>query len=934
VNPTNASEVMVGGVNVWKSSDGGSTWGSSAITYWAASHTATNYVHADIHHIYYQNGTTVLIGCDGGIFKTTNTGTSWSDICTNLQISQPYSLGMSTTNAAKVLSGWQDNGTNLMTTTTAWTSTLGGDGMKCFVDRTNDNVLYGEQYNGNFNRSTNGGTGWTTLGPPNSSETTAWATPWKQDPVTANTIYGGMTNLYKSTNQGTSWTVMGTMPDAADYINEFAIAPSNPQVIYVVKNGGVFKTVNGGSAWTTITGTIPSTLAATYVAVCPTNPNIAYVTVSGYTAGSKVYVTADGGTTWTNYSTGLPNLPANCITYSPNAHGAVYIGMDVGVYYRDSTLSTWQAYNTGLPNAIVMQMEIYAATGKLRAATFGRGIWEVPLYVPSAGTAPTATFSASSTSICAGASVNFTDNSTGTPTAWSWSFPGGTPATSAVQNPSGIVFATAGSYTVSLTASNASGNNSHTQVITVSGKPVVTSSASSSTFCAGGSSTLTAGGASTYSWSPSTGLSSTTSASVTASPTSSVTYTVTGTSAGGCTNTSTVALTVNPKPAITGTASASSFCAGGTSSLTAGGGTTYSWSPSTGLSATTGSPVTASPAATTTYTVTGTNAGGCSNTATVAITVNPKPVLTGSPASPTICAGGNIVLTESGASTYTWSPSTGLSSTTSASVTASPATTMTYTVGGASAAGCTSTTTVTVTVNTSITASAGSNASVCPGKSTQLNASGGSTYSWNPPTGLSSTTIPNPVASPSATTTYTVTVHSGTCSGTSTVTVSLSAVPPTPVVTGAGSVLSTSATGVTYQWYLNGTLIPGATSQTYTGTTFPGNYMVTVTNTAGCSASSASYLATGIEDHQVIEEFNLFPNPNNGVFDLNVNVNEPGNYMLNVYDMIGKLVFTESLPNLNGHFHQTITLQGCSAGVYMLSLSNAKQHAVRKVIVY
>ena len=468
-NPTNAAEVMVGGVNIWKSTNSGVSWGANAVTYWAASHTASNYVHADIHHILYMNGTTVLTATDGGISKSTNNGSSWADISNDLQIAQMYGLGMSTTNANKILSGWQDNGTNLMTSSTAWAESLYGDGMKCFVDYSNDNTLYGEQYQGSFNISTNGGGSWTGI-PTGSGESTAWATPWKQDPNVSNTIYGGQTNLYKSTNQGTSWAVMGTMPDATEYINEFAIAPSNSQIVYVCKNGGVFKTTNGGGSWSTITGTIPvGSGAATYVAICPTNANIAYVTLSGFSSGNKVFVTSDGGTTWTNYSTGLPNIAANCITYQKNAHGAVYVGMDVGVYYRDSTMASWAAYNTGLPNVIVTQMEIYYATGMIRASTYGRGIWEIPVNNPGTQL-PIANFVGNPTNVCPGSTVQFTDLSSYSPTSWSWTFQGGNPATSTTQNPV-ITYSAAGTYSVSLTATNSNGSNTYSQTayITVSG---------------------------------------------------------------------------------------------------------------------------------------------------------------------------------------------------------------------------------------------------------------------------------------------------------------------------------------------------------------------------------------------------------------------------------------------------------------------------------
>ena len=694
---------MVGGVNLWKSANGGVSWGSGAVSYWAANHTAANYVHADIHHILYMNGTTVLIGCDGGIFHSTSSSASWSDLSSNLQISQLYGLGMSTTKPNTVISGWQDNGTNLMSSPTAWSAALGGDGMKCFIDYSNDLNMYGEQYNASFNSSTNGGASWSSIG-PNTTESSAWATPWKQDPTTPATIYAGLTNMWKSVNKGSTWTQIGTNPDQTTYIDEFAVAPSNSQIMLATKSTGIYKTINGGTTWTTVGG-LPSTDAATYIAFCPTNANIIYITYSGYTSGSKVYVTSDGGSTWTNYSTGLPNLPANCITYQKNAHGAVYVGMDVGVYYRDSTLSSWQPYNNGLPNVIVTQMEIYYATGKIRAATYGRGIWEIPVYTPAAVTAPVASFTSSSTAICAGKAINFTDNSTGSPTSWSWTFPGGTPASSILASPTGIAFATAGTYTVSMTATNSIGSNSHTQVITVNANPTVSSAATIASFCAGASSSLSALGASTY-----------------------------------------------------------------------------SWSPSTGLSATSGTPVTASPAATTTYTVTGTNANGCTNTSSVLLTVHAKPAV--------------------------------------------------------------------------------------------------------------------------------------------------------PVITEVGHVLSTTATGVTYQWYLNGTLIPGATGQSFTGTTFPGNYTVAVTNPSGCTATSSVFIATAIQNLTWASSLTIFPNPNSGVFDINLNVSDVSDFKLTIYDAIGKLILTENINNFSGNYHKTIDLGGYGSGIYLLSLSNQSQVVVRKIVVY
>src|SRR5262249_12403371 len=147
------------------------------------------------------------------------------------------------------------------------------------------------------------------------------------DPTTANTIYSGRTNLWKSTNQGTSWTQLTALPGSGTIV-DFKVAPSNNQVIYVVRSNACYKTTNGGTAWTTVTGTLPvGSAAISRVDVKPTDPNTAYVTFSGYSSGNKVFKTTNGGTAWTNVSTGLPNLPVNCVRFdASSATEGAYIG--------------------------------------------------------------------------------------------------------------------------------------------------------------------------------------------------------------------------------------------------------------------------------------------------------------------------------------------------------------------------------------------------------------------------------------------------------------------------------------------------------------------------------------------------------------------------------------------------------------------------------
>jgi len=105
------------------------------------------------------------------------------------------------------------------------------------------------------------------------------------------------------------------------------------------------------------------------------------VTFSGYASGQKVYQTDNGGTTWINVSGTLPNIPVNCIEYQDNSTDILYIGTDFGVFWKDGTMNDWLPYNTNLPNVIVDELEVYYPTSKLRAATYGRGLWESDLAI-------------------------------------------------------------------------------------------------------------------------------------------------------------------------------------------------------------------------------------------------------------------------------------------------------------------------------------------------------------------------------------------------------------------------------------------------------------------------------------------------------------------------------------------------------------------------
>lgn len=365
--------------------------------------------------------------------------------------------------------------------------------MLAFISWNNNNTMWGSQYNGSLNKSTNGGGSWSSMS--GISETCPWVTEWNEDPVTPGKVYAGCANVWTAT--GTSFTKLtGNLAGTSTVsITSIGVSPANTQVIWAAKGGTLYKTTNGGTSWSAIT-TLPSG-TITDIVCHNTDVNKAWVCYSGYANQNKVFMTTNQGTSWTNLSPSLPNIPMNCMAFDKNGNDAIYVGTDVGVFFKDATLSVWQPFGgtapNELPNVVVTQLEMYyGSPAKLRASTYGRGMWESTLYVPGAYV-PDANFGADKMIGCPGLSVQFTDYSAGQPTSWSWSFPGGSPSSSTAQNPV-VAYNTPGTYAVTLTATNANGSDSQTftNFITINSSPYAAPTAPGKNFCAPGTVTLNA----------------------------------------------------------------------------------------------------------------------------------------------------------------------------------------------------------------------------------------------------------------------------------------------------------------------------------------------------------------------------------------------------------------------------------------------------------
>jgi len=466
-DPTDANTVFVGGINTFKSTDGGTTF--DAVNRWSTNFSCGDIqvVHADKHALAFQPGTNNLYECnDGGIYKTIDGGIIWTHINDGIANSQIYRVDVAQTNSGTVICGLQDNGTKSLYNGN-WDDVLGGDGMDCMIDFTNEQYQYGETQYGDIFRTFNNWASPTQI-VWGGSGTSSWLTPMAMNPQNPSSIYFGNTRLRKSTNYGNNWFSISEYN--IYFVRLIEIAPSDTNHIYYARYDKIYHLLDETTPSINISEGLPlNESLITSICIKNNDPLTLWVSMGQYNEHG-VYQSIDGGGSWTNISDGLPEIPIMSIVQNKSTIGQpeLYAATDLGVYVKVGT-DNWQLFNSGLPNVMVNDLAIYydpnPLNNKIRAATNGRGLWESDLYEPSA--IPITDFVADDIIPVVGNIVSLTDLSTNAPTSWSWSispntffYVDGTTATS--PNPK-VSFNQSGYYTVSLNATNAIGTNSETK---------------------------------------------------------------------------------------------------------------------------------------------------------------------------------------------------------------------------------------------------------------------------------------------------------------------------------------------------------------------------------------------------------------------------------------------------------------------------------------
>lgn len=389
VDPANDASLYVGGINIFHSADGGHTWADLTHVYNALGPT----VHPDQHTIAFSGAgapSPFFVGNDGGVYGSTTGGSSWNDNNGNLAITEFY--GGSTTAAlganTVIWGGSQDNGTQKYTGNPVWTQEIGGDGTLTANDPSNPNIAYQEYPGLGVNKTTDGGATWfpaTTGINPNHTDFAEWVAPMVMDPTNPNRLLAGTNYLYETTNGAASWTrISSTSLSPFAAISAIAIARSAPRTIYVgTGDGKLWVTTNDGGTWTDRTAGTVGALGyfVTALAVSPTNPLDVVVTFSGFDGagnGGHVYRSANGGATWQDVSTSLPDTPVSSVLRNPTNPGIFYLGTDSGFFFTTNGGAGWKRYQLGLPTAPIDQLFADGSFSTFVLATHGRGMFTLP----------------------------------------------------------------------------------------------------------------------------------------------------------------------------------------------------------------------------------------------------------------------------------------------------------------------------------------------------------------------------------------------------------------------------------------------------------------------------------------------------------------------------------------------------------------------------
>jgi hypothetical protein len=415
VDPKDPNRVWAGGVDLFRSDDGGKTWGLASY-WWAEPGVDPSYVHADQHAIAFHpryNGTTIktmFVGNDGGVFKnfdarakTTRTTdgvcavtlppVSWLSLNRGYAVTQFYD-GKPYPDGTAYFGGTQDNGTIRGTDTAganSWETILGGDGGFVAVNPTETDILYAENTGLSVAKSTDGGAHWARVfSGIDQRENFLFIVPFVMDPSNPDRLWLGGNSLWRTTNGAESWTQASARVAGSQFpiVTAVAVAPGDANHVlagtvegFIVRSDTAL-TDTKNTSWKSAQ---PQQGYVSSLTVDPTNPLVSYATYSTF-GTVHVWKSVNGGANWTPLGgTGdgkLPDVPAQALVVDPAHPSHLYLGTDLGVFASTDGGEHWLVENTGFPNVATDSLSLLSGPGGQRtlyAFSHGRGAWKVEL---------------------------------------------------------------------------------------------------------------------------------------------------------------------------------------------------------------------------------------------------------------------------------------------------------------------------------------------------------------------------------------------------------------------------------------------------------------------------------------------------------------------------------------------------------------------------
>ncbi|MUK88950.1 glycosyl hydrolase [Ornithinibacillus sp. L9] len=387
VDPNDEDHVFVSGVNLLESTDGGENWSESN----------GRAVHADQHSMAWDPKVPgrVYLGNDGGVYRSEDNGSVTNEWvkATYEPYTQFYTLAVSHQDPSRLSGGTQDNGSirSWGEGEDDWNNYNGGDGLENQINYEDYNWVYACYQYGNCSWSDDGGETMNNFTRNTVSDRRNWLSPLEFDPNDPSIMYYAGNIVNRSTDGGKTWEAISPSLSDAESIDNYpygtvttlAVAKSNSDVIYAgTDDGRLWTTKDLGENWTEIDEDELPGRWVTRVAVDSKNADIVYATFSGFRAAeddSHVLKSTDGGETWEEISSNLPDAPVNDIVINPKNRNTLYVATDVGVYVSPNGGKKWYSLGEGIPLVAVTDLEYHEPTGVLYAATFGRGVYEVEL---------------------------------------------------------------------------------------------------------------------------------------------------------------------------------------------------------------------------------------------------------------------------------------------------------------------------------------------------------------------------------------------------------------------------------------------------------------------------------------------------------------------------------------------------------------------------